>query len=386
MKGYKRVYCPFSASDTENVSGWLNEMAEDGWVLESRFLCFMTFRKAERTRGRYYILPNRNAYVTKEEIQQFEENGWRFITEFGSSGVFYSDDSFAHLPDFLKNRPAPKSASGLAVILLTLVTIGLDTYSYFGLRPWYEGFLHESAEYGFLYASLEYIIFAAALLVLFSSVRDYVRMKKGTKIIQNLFEKRPYSKLKRRLDRRVICFLGVLLLLAGATAVDSRIFAMEKNPDGALHPVLLSEVHPQYAEEVKKEPVYEHDAILQDDFPDRSYSFLSHSGIFFREYAKEEADLSDAIWDYVCIYGDARSEGIADRFLEEDMENVMKDLKAVSVKKLDIPGTDRASYLECSLGEYLWLQKGTRIEIVHMFADGMTLKDSIGLYAENLNR
>ena len=93
-KYYK--FCPYARFDTESMERWLNERADEGYVLSRRGFIgpFGIFFKGTRPM-RYQILTEMfDANIYRDMVQTMEDNGWYHVIEEERSrmNIFVTDD------------------------------------------------------------------------------------------------------------------------------------------------------------------------------------------------------------------------------------------------------------------------------------------------------
>lgn len=180
----KIKYIPFGACEYEYMEAWLEDLAREGWLLQSMFACFATFRESEPKQLRYRIVPNAAFQADEEEISFYEENGWHFVGCSRGLNVFCCEDPrvpelFTDLQSFSRRVRNYAIASGICVLSFGYL-IWRNSMNGYGIFRQYGGFLHAIHELGIItFPAISFLI----LLAIAVSVRCAVKYARHAKRI-----------------------------------------------------------------------------------------------------------------------------------------------------------------------------------------------------------
>ena len=389
----KTKYIPFGVYEYEYMEAWLEDLAQKGWILKSMYACFATFEESEPKKLRYRIVPNAAFKAEDEEISFYEENGWHFADCSRGLNVFYCEDP--QIPElFTDTRSFSKRARNFAIGSgVTVFACGYFLWRNVsnGWEIFDEGILHQIHEMGALtFLSLSVLIILAVCVSIWCMIK-YARQAKRIACRQKIEKKDAFHRLavvnKTWMITALLCVL--FIIIGGVSALIS--FDDTPAAQNERHPVNLEQVDPEFSDAIDTVLDMEKQGILTDSF---DYLFESKHTVLFTDYNEVIAQYTDSDYNidtgtlqqhndpegtpilseeryYRAVYAKARSEKIADRFLEEQEQLTIKDELIEEIgcetEALSIEGFGIVTLI-CTkdmMDQYLFVRKGNEIEFIN---------------------
>ena len=384
----------------DRLESWFTDMASKGWYLEDFGPFRARFRRAEPTEQpiparRYRAALQFDGEIEEEEKSIYEECGWHFVSHWNGVNMFCSDDSNA--PEFFSDDVSfRKRSRGFFLNLVFWLVLYLfylwNTFIYGIGKDITTGPLHLLNEPLFPLFLLSLVI--VAVFWLFTSYQ----------IIRALYLLRrrhyrhdvPYRKTLHAGNVLMISLVLMLLLSLAVVALDNSSL-WHKDPLNwqSPHPVTLAEFNKPLHEEYRKR---KDDAVytqFTDYWGDTRRSILFHDArrIYYAGRSVEHLPFDDTRlstkYYYAAQYYEARSETIARKYMEEEIRQNDWLNETTDPDSIRIPcaGVDYAGYYQEyeDAEQYLYLRKGSRLEIIVLKTEGKDLRDSLTLFVRDLN-
>lgn len=390
----KTKYIPFGVYEYEYMEAWLEDWAQRGWILKSMYSCFATFEETEPCEIRYRIVPNAAFKAEDEEISFYEENGWHFADCSRGLNVFYCEDP--QIPELFTDTKSFSKRTRYYAIAAGAAVLGYGYLLWKNLSNGHalfwsdDGLLHTIHETGaLLFLSLS-VLLILAVVVSFWCIIKYARHAKRIAFEQKIERRSNYRRVaavnKTWMSLALLCVVGMIIGWAMTAINYDDIPEVQNNH----HPPGLEQVDPEFSTAI--------DTVLtmqaKGHWPDSyDYWVTPKETILFSEYREVYAEYSDSDINldtgtlqkyndpegtpvlseeryYRGVYAKARTEKIAERYLEEKRQNVIKDDLVDKLgsdeKSFSAKGFDEVYYLHTyDIGyQYLFLRKGKEIEYI----------------------
>lgn len=228
MSNTKRFWLPFASYDIRNIEHWLQEKAEQGFVLKKMKPYFPVFLDLEGTASvKYHLEPTvkDRSEPTQEVIETRAQRGWTYAgTMDNMFHVFYADKnekSFYATPSDViqkyQEKLRKRRHSLLFLLPLSLLALSVDLIDFYNSESMLQ----------WIFLNLSYYHVMLILFVLYSGVVDiidYIKLKQFAQSFEYPEDKETSSRLYKvfRLSANmtVVLFTGVILfyLLQGNTS------------------------------------------------------------------------------------------------------------------------------------------------------------------------
>lgn len=413
-KTKKRCFSGLGVYSYELMGSWFTDMAKEGWMVEEFGVFFVTFKKEDpRPNRRYRIVPGKD-YLDENEVAFFESAGWEYVGRTNDLRLYFSDNPAAEeiFTDVISFRQSFKWYAR-RLILLMIIQFGFWTYFLKeGILPLLDelytknNILHICDEIGTSTITI-FIIFSIMVLIDFGyflwriskKLRDIFRCK-------SIIHDGNYKKHLVYIKVSTTLFFFSIVYLLGVGIKESYDINREYSDMGN-HPVMLWEIRPKVCDK----STFSKDKIVEEDGNDMilekggSVLFSQKYEAVFHLYPPnlkskgEESQNEDSIGndkkeeDYTYFYSryyEARSEGIAKRFLKEEIYE-LKSSKSRKVKRLNVKGVDQAFYFtnkeDGKDGQYLLLRKGKKLEFANyagLEGDKYNLEKAVEVFVKDL--
>lgn len=234
IKNIKIKYFTFSAYECTAIQEFLEEMASEGWLLESISGSRFKFTKIEPKNLKFSVEPVpqistldvKDSNTALEYREYCESAGWNYVCERGNLQIFYCHKNSEIIPIHTDENEKFKSIfkSSLFDIVLKLLLIALIAFN-----------IYNSISYGsisyFLSSNLSLastIVFLVLILVNIVEVTSFTKWSIQAKRKLNNGEFLPYNTLKQLRRKNLInrCIAASLLIFFLLTVIiDSNNFA-----------------------------------------------------------------------------------------------------------------------------------------------------------------
>ncbi len=373
---------PFDVTQFDRMEAWLEDMAAKGWLLTDEVLPLLVqFQKGEPRRRRYRIIPVTDRLAPgaeEDEINLYETYGWKHVYQRRGMEIFYTDypnaeELFTDKASFQMRARRHMLGHGLAVLCIVLLFLWVIRSLINLAGPASTEPLHLLHYTGGTFAIS---LLICTIVALVSSVLNFTRYYRFLEKLnggEGFSHKVPYRRaLKFNTAWMVISFLSIFVLLVGIKVShnfpETRLSSADNGTFGLTHPLPLSEWDPESWAKI--------DRCLETNRWTENMFYIEdrYSDILFSDIQMIDAG-ADGM-RYFATWYEARSAGIAARYLQEELPGTVEPFR--------LEGTDYAGFLEDSLPT-LYLRSGNRILIVK--ASGTRdLRTSAAMFVANLTQ
>lgn len=368
---------PFDLTQFARMESWLEDMAARGWLLTDEILPLLVqFQRSEPRQRRYRIIPVTNriaAGAEEDEIALYDAYGWTHVYQRGGMEIFYTDypnaeELFTDAASFTMRAKRHLWGHGIAILsilllLLQIIRSLIRLAEPVGAEPLH--LLH------FMGGTFAISLLICTVMAVVGSVLNLIRYDRFLEKLnsgEGFSHKVPYRRaLTINCALQVISFLSIAAVLSGMIISHdfpyTRLSSEDVGTYNLTHPLPLSEWDPESW--AKIEPCIETGGWTEN---------LHYIEDRYRDILFSDIQMIDAGADgrrYLATWYAARSAGIAERYLREELP---RDVTALSVSGIDYAGID---------GNKLYLRSGNRLMIV-LAEGGRDLRSAAPLLAENL--
>ena len=379
---------PFDVTQFPRMESWLEAMAAKGWLLTDEILPFLVqFSRGEPTRRRYRIIPVTDrieAGAEEDEIALYETYGWTHVYQRRGMEIFYTDypnaeELFTDASSFTLRARRHLLGHSLAIAAIVLLLLNI-LRSLLGLaEPLGAGPLHLLHYMGGTFAIGLLCCTVMALVNSGVGLTRYGRFLQKLKSGEEFAHGVPYRRaLRWNTALMLLSFLSIAAVFAGIGVSHNfpgtRLSSADIGTYDLTHPVQLSDWDPDSW--AKIEPCLETNRWTENLF----YIEDRYSDILFSDIQMVDSE-ADGV-RYLATWYEARSEGIAERFLREELPKQSTLPLPGAVTELNLPGVDYAGYAE-DFGQRLYLRAGNRLMIVLITGD-RDLRAEAEVFVKNL--
>ena len=371
---------PFDVTQYARMESWLEDMAAQGWLLTDGVLPLLVqFQRGDAPQRRYRIIPvtdRLESGAEADEIALYETYGWKHVYQRRGMEIFYTDyphaeELFTDAASFRLRARRHLLGHALAVLALTLLLLNVIR-SLFGLteilgtEPLH--LLH------FMGGTFAVGLACCTVMALVSSCVGLVRYGRLLNAIEGktpMPRGAPYRRaLRWNRALTLLSFLSIAAVFVGMGVShnfpETRLSSADNGTFGLTHPVPLKDWDPAAWEQI--ETCVETGRWTEPNF----YIEDRYRDILFSDIQMVDAGVAGA--RYMATWYEARSPGIARRFLGEELPR--------SAEAFSLQGTDYAAFTE-DTDQVLYLLRGNRILIVRVAGD-RDLRAEAALFAADL--
>ena len=383
---------PFARYEFEYLESYLEEKARQGRILKKAGRWVLTFEEDEPREIKYRMIPE-TGIVDKEELESFEERGWKVVgkenmpmlanEDTGLEEPFPSENDFKkRAENFLLDMRINTVSEIVCIIALGAMFLWKHSWSTLHFIE-----MHRIAEM----VTYDLFIFTVMLMIIAETA-------KCIRILQKFRNGSVHSGSfngDRRAKSNIIFRTVFVILFAAMIAVmiwpeydsdesagtikeqlaESRAQLNNKEISRPLSFKVFDKKRYDYLvnyfEIFEKE--YESGKVDEEDDDLPYYDRTKENNFLFKTKCCENAYV-DPVGDngewfqYDATYLEARSEWIAKRYLHEEIE-WMQEQNAKKIK-FDLPGADYAGYKKDEYGyKYLYLRKNNCVEFIRYYGD-----------------
>ena len=383
---------PFSSYEIEYLESWLTDMAKHGLILDNITLCFASFAQGEPKNRRYRILPKAFGSVSKEEKDFYSQQQWNFDFSFSGLNVFYTDNEDAEelFTDAASFKSYTKKYAAFTILFLLAIP-----YIYYrwviGEFNDFQTFmpsLHRIQENGLLLtillASLVVLALFYVIRMVVGSILLMVKIKKNIKLSHDKPYKKAYKLYKLITVLTLVALIGVPIgMIVSHNYLGTTISFEETISYHGTHPVMLKEIDEKHASVIQQ-------YLNKHEMPENmDYSIDNYWDGLFKRIVSEDARIDEGEQNgvtYIATYYNARSEGIAERYLIEDIPYHIDEDVTMDDIKIKCDGIDYAGYYSSTRDsfQYLFVLNGTQLETV-VYQGEKNLKDYLELFVDDIS-
>lgn len=398
---------PFQKYEFDYEQSWLDQMAEQGYLLTGQGLLTYRFTRSDNNRRRYSVIPKEYNDFSEDELELYNECGWVFLFEDREKSIFYTDDPDAvdlftdqeSYQQYLRKTLWQFLRDTCLCILVVALYLGQLWMNWPGNRNGLENLAERSLGEEISYLSLIVFIvirYAGLAAGYFLCRRRILGKGKNADAIW---------RRGRTFLRTVLRVLGLVCCIAVGYSL---IFNLGQVKGNALEnyqdpcPVRFCEFDPEGWEFVSDHlgPIQTNarkgvrfdyslyhtpNLALKDGYEE---SFYASETMYASEEDEEEYP------EYTSLTYHFRTEELAERLLQRQIGRNQGDSrdpaaiqKIMAEMAIQVPGTDYAGYYEDQIGDYmgqyLYLRQGCRVVYVHYYGD-KSIKDKLSLFAAQL--
>ena len=375
----KTKYVPFGVCDYEYMESWLEDMAAKGFRLVSMSLCFAIFEKTDAQNLRYRIIPQPAGKTGDEETGFYEACGWDFVAASRGLSVFCSSD-----PDAEELFTDYRSYSQRTRSFMIWCIIGVAAFAYLGwsnfdnyreLMTECGGILHLINEVGLIYFISFWMIGILAICLSITIAVRYgmlaARLKRGIHRTKLPF------RIRYRMNKVAAAAVCICVVALPVGEFSGHVILGKTTYPGLSgnHPVSLEKLDGPFYNKVNT-------ALEDEEWPEdidccaEQYS----NGLFSvvkEAYAIIEPSESSTLTEtdeyryFYAIYYEARSERIAKKFMEEELQQ-NGDYEGARIKEFrdEYSGVDQGYLIIDQDGyQHLLVRSGNRMEAVTYYGE-----------------
>jgi hypothetical protein len=362
-------------------------------------LCFASFAQGEPKNRRYRILPKYFVSVSKEEKDFYAQQKWNFDFDFSSLNVFYTDDEEAEelFTDAASFRSYTKKYTVFTILFL-LVTPYIYYRWVIGEFNDFQAYmppLHWIQQLGLMLtlvnASLVVLALFYVIRMFVGSILLMVKIKKNIKLNHDKPYKKAYKVYKFITALTLVTLISIPIgMVVSHNFPGTTISYAETIAYHGTHPVMFREIDQENWALVQK-------CIDSEEWlGDIDYSVDSYWDGLFKRIVSEDVRINEIANDgivYIATYYNARSKGIAERYLKEEIPYILGEDVTMDDIEIKCDGVDYAGYYyeagysygaEYSL-QHLYILKGTQLETI-VYQGELSLKDNLALYVEDISK
>ena len=370
---------PFDVTQFQRMESWLEDMAASGWLLTDEILPLLVqFQRSEPKQRRYRIIPVTNriaAGAEEDEIALYETYGWTHVYQRGGMEIFYTDypnaeELFTDAASFTMRAKRHLWGHGIAILSIVLLFLQIIRSLFQLAGPVGAEPLHLLHYMGGTFAVSLLILTILALAGSVLSVTRYSGFLEKLKSGEGFSHKVPYRRaLRFNCAMQVISSLSIAAVLIGMIISHdfpyTRLSSADVGTYDLTHPLPLSEWDPESW--AKIEPCIETNGWTENIH----YIEDRYRDILFSDIQMVDGRVDDM--RYLATWYEARSAGIAERYLREELPR--------DVTELTVPGADYAGID----GNKLYLRSGDQLMIV-LAEGGRDLISAAPLLASNFDQ
>lgn len=384
---------PFSSYEIEYLESWLTDMAKQGLILDNITLCFASFAQGEPKHRRYRILPKYFASVSNEEKDFYAQQKWNFDFSFSGLNVFHTDDEAAEelFTDAASFKSYTKKLASISILLL--LAIPYICYRWFtgefNVFQTFVPLLHSIQEHGLLLtialASLMVLALFFVIRILVGSILLMVKIKKNIKLNHDKPYKKAYKVYKFITALTLVALIGVPIGMIVSNNLFPRTttYNAETISYHGAHPVTFREIDQENWDKIQQ-------CIDSEEWlGDIGYELDSYWDCLFKRIVSEDVSIDEGdkgFIQYTATYYNARTEGIAERYLKEEISYSIGENVTMDDIQIKCDGVDYAGYYYkagYSL-QHLYILNGTQLETV-VYLGEKNLNDYIRLYVDDIS-
>ena len=395
---------PFKEYEFDYEQSWLNQLAEQGYLLTGRGLLTYRFTRSDNNRRRYSVIPKDYNDFSEDELELYNESGWTFLSEDSGKCIFYTDDPDAvdlftdqeSYRQYLRKTLRQFLRDTCLCILVVAVYLG----NLWVIWPGNKNGLETLAErtLGDEISHLSIIVFIIILNAEMATGYFLCRRRilgKGKNADAIWGRGRTFL-------RTILPVLGLVCCIAVGYSL---IFSSSQVKGDALEnyqdpcPVRFCEFDPEGWEFVS-----DHLGPIKTNAGSGvrfDYSLYHTSNLALKDGYEESFYASETMCapeedekeypEYTSLTYDFCTEELAERLLQRQIggdQGEPRDSAAIqkimAEMVIQVPGTDYAGYYEDQTGsymdQYLYLRKGCRVVYVHYYGD-KSIKNKLSLFA-----
>ncbi len=410
----------FPSFEFDYEEEWINDLAQKGYLFTKKRLHTYYFEESDFRGRRYKIIPKKLVAFKEDELQIFEDNGWKFIyekkTPIGSDNwcLFYTDDADA--PDIFTDNESYRDYMKnlifyfrILMILSVLCIVGipsdlsmtsLDVYLYGGLN----GLAQNS-----MLGDLAYICVCFYFIILFIywGIGCYKCNKRILgKDDNNLPKDHGQKVVLKAIGNTAWSAFGIVLIIAlilGGFGNSSEVRGKAVMSYDDPSPVLFREFDPEAWDFASNHfgfiPPDEENSAQYDYELNKSNNLILNNGyeesLFCSSIVTTGESETYNYPEYTSLTFDFKSEKLAKKVLARqiyiDKDASYSEKTTIDgINKLDVPGADLACYYEQENGlgqtfQTICLRKGSRVVYVSYSGDKKLL-DKLSLFADQLSK
>ncbi len=383
---------PFSSYEIEYLESWLTDMAKQGLLVDNITLWFASFTQGEPKNRRYRILPKVMGDVSDEEKEFYSQQQWNFEFSFSGLNVFHTDDAeaeelFTDAASFRSYTNKYAAFTMLTVIVMIpiwyrLLTRNLDL-SELSIPP-----LHWIQENGLMLTMMAVLL---AILILFTLVRIIVgstslmiKIKKNIELDHNKPYKRAFNIYKSITVLFLVTLIGIPIGMISHNFPSTTMSFEKTITYNGPHPVMLKEIDEKHESVIQQYHLSEHYRPENID-----YTIFKYWDGLFKRVVSEDVRIDETTNNgivYIATYYNARSEGIALRYLKEDIPYHIGEDVTMDDIKIKCDGIDYAGYYSSTRDsfQYLFVLNGTQLETV-VYRGEINLLENIELFVADVS-
>ena len=363
-------FAPFNEPEFEYMESYLEDMARQGLLLDNYGIVNAYFYEGKPRRRRYRIVPRIMRRLNDEEINLYEEFGWHYIGKKWGTGlnILYTDDP--DVPELFTDMYSFRSyAKYYAIVglfcILCMLELLFDPFNTLGDAVQDMGIIHSIDEMGILVV----VAIVLLLLLLVAVVEAFIVMEFS--VAYRILRARPMrrnlnykGKLKFHKVTTIVVVVLAVTLIIGSNFIgyDTTNITKMKAYEG-YHPVSYEVVDPEGWGEIEK-------AITNNDWPENiTFGVFTKTGPLFDRKIDVHTDLRN---DYMrALYAEAKSEGIARKWLDEEIMYDTEDkLESEDIAMETPEGLDYMGYyIDKWNDQIIYMRKGNVIERIKYYGD-----------------
>ncbi len=364
-------FAPFNEPDFEYMESFLEDMAGEGLILDHYGMWYAYFYEGEPRRRRYRIVPKIQRAVNEDEIDLYEVAGWQYAgKKFGTGlNIFYTDDPDA--PELFTDMAsfrmyAKRYAFAGTIAILCMLLLLFQAFDSAGHMLTFGGVLHMIGDMGVLLIAA----FVLMLLLLVAIVESFVLSEFSTmyrilaaKPIRHNIEYKSKLRFHKITVVAALAMVAIVMIGQGNIGYDTTSEAKIKAYDGT-HPASYEIVDPEGWSKIEN-------SISRNDWPEGlSFGVFTKSGPLFHEKIEVHTDIDDNTY-MRAIYGEAKSENIAEKWLEEEILYDTEEKLQPEEVALDTPiGLDYLGfYIDEWDDQIIYMRNGNVVERICYLGD-----------------
>lgn len=331
MADYVKKIIPYQFNETDAIEAWLEELAEEGLVLERDGFLGLVFKHSEPTRLRFRVDITRSANLekNKKRREQLDKKGWQYAGSPGGKVTIYKNEDLGQRE--LPENPEGDAKKGelnwfvrLVILVLCVCAIALIEFIFAptGDSPtlyWLtEGFYD-------LIRDLFAIIY---LIFIFGLVQYAIHRVYKSKADNSFYQRRYHTKrrARRRSWVKFACMcLGLLIFITPffGAAHDRCEFTLLENYQKVLPIPQLSEINEEEGTKLEAACLSENKIVqtqASNEVVDKSYPLLPHQIWLYQAgpEVRREGKITQLL-NYYAAYNELLTEGLAERLFQDFM-------------------------------------------------------------------